>query len=106
MAREGIAASQEYLRSLELHVGKKGLREFYDGATLAAKAIVAAAMVEKLQELGFTGEIARQFTILTLYDIVVLIGLTFLLFLIHLPQHRDSLLRERSNTTASAGKFH
>jgi short subunit dehydrogenase-like uncharacterized protein len=55
---------------------KKALNVFYpDDGSLTPVADIASTMVNTLQERGCTFEKAMQFSILTLYDLVVLLGL-------------------------------
>lgn len=68
---------QECLEHLQGFVkGEKvGLSTFYDDDALVAKATLGTAMITKLLADGCSKRVAKDLAVLTLYDIVMLIGL-------------------------------
>ena len=59
-----------------IHTEKKGLDIFYkDNSQLEKPAEMAAKMVDELTKQGCKKEMALQFSALTLYDLVVLLGM-------------------------------
>lgn len=69
---------------------KTGLKVFYNDEALKAKATSAAVMVNELLKMKCGKEIAQQLSLLSLYDIVMLLGLpSSFLILLHLAKpHR------------------
>lgn len=64
----------QYLRYF-IDKEKPGLLVFYDDNALETRAAKAEMMVNKLVEMGYSMELALDLTLLTLYDLVLLIGL-------------------------------
>lgn len=91
-----IVTTEECEGKLESELNRLGLHGFYNHTALTTIAPNAARMAQQLLVRGFGTETAFHLMKLTLYDIVMLIGLTLLLV----------LLSERFNTTASAAKTH
>lgn len=74
-AAAAVKTRQDCIDNLKKFVKqRKGLENFYSDKELEDKGEVAEVMVAGLRDLGCGPEIAKQLTLLTLYDVAMLLG--------------------------------
>lgn len=67
---------EDFIKYFQDFIGveKPDLNKFYSSEALLEKAEVADSMAKRLRTMGCGKEVARQLSLLTLYDIAMLLG--------------------------------